>query len=73
MKNYHQAVEISDNPNWPYIPDHPYRILIIGGSGSRKTNVNLTEINNQIFTKFIYASKIHLNQSINCLLKGEKK
>ena len=22
------------NPNWPYIPDHPYRILIIGGSGS---------------------------------------
>ena len=26
------------NPNWPYIPDHPYRILIIGGSGSGKTN-----------------------------------
>ena len=24
---------------WPYIPDHPYRILIIGGSGSVKTNV----------------------------------
>ena len=23
--------------NWPQIPDHPYRILIIGGSGSRKT------------------------------------
>ena len=23
---------------WPYIPDHPYRILIIGGSGSGKTN-----------------------------------
>ena len=22
------------NPNWPQIPDHPYRILIIGGSGS---------------------------------------
>ena len=19
------------NPNWPYIPDHPYRILIVGG------------------------------------------
>ena len=31
MKNYDQSVEISDNPNWPYIPDHPYRILIIGG------------------------------------------
>ena len=24
------------NPNWPNIPDHPYRILIIGGSGSEK-------------------------------------
>ena len=22
------------NPNWPEIPDHPYWILIIGGSGS---------------------------------------
>ena len=26
------------NPNWPQIPDHPNRILIIGGSGSGKTN-----------------------------------
>ena len=26
------------NKNWPYIPDHPYRMLIIGGSGSGKTN-----------------------------------
>ena len=24
------------NKNWPYIPDRPYRILIIGGSGSGK-------------------------------------
>ena len=23
------------NPQWPEIPDDPYRILIIGGSGSR--------------------------------------
>ena len=32
------------NPNWPQIPDHPYRILIIGGSRSGKTNsfFNLT-------------------------------
>ena len=30
---------------WPYIPDYPYRMLIIGGSGSGKTNVllNLTK------------------------------
>ena len=26
------------NPNWPQIPDHPYRILTIGGFGSGKTN-----------------------------------
>ena len=32
MENYYQSVEINCNPNWPHIPDHPYRILIIGGS-----------------------------------------
>ena len=26
------------NTNWSQITDHPYRILIIGGSGSGKTN-----------------------------------
>ena len=26
------------NPNWPQIPVHPYKISIIGGSGSEKTN-----------------------------------
>ena len=35
------------NKNWPYTPDHPYRILMIGGSGSGKTNVLLNLIENQ--------------------------
>ena len=35
------------NLNWPHIPDHPYRILIIGGSGTGKTNALLNLINNQ--------------------------
>ena len=35
------------NSKWPCIPDHPYRILIIGGSGSEKTNALLYLINNQ--------------------------
>ena len=35
------------NKNWPYIPYKPYRILIIGGSGSGKTNVLLNLIENQ--------------------------
>ena len=29
------------NEKWPYIPDHSYRILIISGSGSGKTNTML--------------------------------
>ena len=35
------------NKNWSYIPHHPYRISIIGGSGSEKTNVLLNLIENQ--------------------------
>ena len=35
------------NEKWPYIPDHPYRILIIGGSGSGKTNTLLNLIKEQ--------------------------
>ena len=38
---------IEHNSKWPYIPDHPYRILIIGGSGSGKTNALLNLTNNQ--------------------------
>ena len=32
--------------NCPHTPDHPQRILIIGGSGSGKTNVSLNLIDN---------------------------
>ena len=35
------------NEKWPYIPDHPYRIIIIGGSGSGKTNTLLNLIKKQ--------------------------
>ena len=35
------------NEKWPYIPDNPYRILIIGGSGSGKTNALINLINEQ--------------------------
>ena len=47
MKNYYQSIKINHNPNWPCIADHPYRILIIGGSGSGKANVLLNLIKNQ--------------------------
>ena len=32
------------NLKWAYIPDHRYRMIIIRGSGSRKTNVLLNLI-----------------------------
>ena len=35
------------NEKWPYIPDHPYKILIIGGSGSGKRNTLLNLIKEQ--------------------------
>ena len=47
------------NKNWPCIPDHPYRILIIGASGSGKTNVLINLImNKMILTKFICMQEI---------------
>ena len=67
------AFKTKHNKNWPYIPDHPYRILIIGGSGSGKTNllINLIETN-QTLIKYIYTLKIHMNQNINTRLIKEK-
>ena len=45
------------NEKSPYIPDHPYKILIIGGSGSGKTNVLINLINeqNDIDRIYLYA------------------
>ena len=52
------------NKNWPYIPDHPYRILIIVDSGSGKTNLLLNLIKSQpdidkiyLYAKDLYESK----------------
>ena len=77
MKNYNQSVEINHISNWPYIPDHPYRILIIGGSGSGKTNVLLNLMKNQrpdpdinkiyVCVKDLFESKYQL------LINGRKK
>ena len=35
------------NKKWPYIPDHPYRTLITGGSGSGKANALLNLLKKQ--------------------------
>ena len=47
MKNYDESVKINHNPNWPYIPDQPYRVLVAGGLGSGKTIVLLNLIKHQ--------------------------
>ena len=52
--DYTNENKIEHNSKWPYIPDHPYRILTVGGSGSGKTNALLNLINNQPDTDKIY-------------------
>ena len=55
--DYANENKTEHNSNGPYIPAHPYRILIIGGSKSRKTNAWLNLIENQpdIDKKYLYA------------------
>ena len=52
--NYTNENKTEHNPKCPYIPDHPYRILIVGDSGSGKTNALLNLINNQSDIDKIY-------------------
>ena len=42
------------NPNWPEIPDYPYRILIFGESESVKKSSLFNQINQQLDTDKIY-------------------
>ena len=61
------------NEKWPYIPDHPYRILIIGGSGSGKTNTLLNLINEQYDIDKIYLYARDLNEPKYEILIGKRK
>ena len=62
--DYTNGNKTEHNPKWPYVPDQPYRILIVGGSGSGKTNALLNLINNQpdidkiyLYAKYPYEAK----------------
>ena len=48
------------NEKWPYIPDHPYRILIIDDSGSRKKKalLNLIKEQNDIDKIYLYTKEL---------------
>ena len=58
-----------------HIPDHPYRILVIGGSGSGKTNTLLNLINehNDINKISLYATDLNEPKLIKkCKDSGKK-
>ena len=44
---------------WAYIPDHPCRILPIGGSGSGKTNALLNLIEKEINKIYLYVKDLN--------------
>ena len=48
------------NEKWPYIPEHPHWILIVGGSGSGKTNtlLNLTKEKDDIDKIYLYVKDL---------------
>ena len=54
---YANENKIKHHLKWPYVADHPYRILIIGGSGSGKATELLNLMNNQPDIDKIYLYK----------------
>ena len=71
LKNYDESVEINHNPSWPYLPIL-VELLVVHNPQKLMPYWTEKNINNPILIKFIYMSKIHLNQSINYLLIEEK-
>ena len=49
------------NSNWPKIPEHPYRILTIGGTGSGRTSELLNLIKQQDDDDYSIIDKIYLH------------
>ena len=60
------------NEKWPYIPDHLYRIIIIGGSGSGKTNalINLINEQNDIDKIYLHARDLSEPKYEYCIKKS---
>ena len=64
--DYTNENKTEHNSKLPHIPDHPYRLLIVGGSGSGKTKALSNLINNQpdIDKIYLYA-KDSMKRNIN--------
>ena len=72
--DYTYEIKIEHNSKWPHIPDHPYRILIVGGSVSGKTNALLNLINNQpAFDKIYLYAKDPYNAKYQYLINKREK
>ena len=67
--DYANENKIEHNENWPYTSDHPYRILIIGVSGSEKANLLLNLIENQpdIDKIYLYAKDLYEARNQNLI------
>ena len=76
MFNFHQ-ITIEDikynNPNFPKISGHPYRILILGCSGSGKTNALINLINHKPDIDKIYLYSKNPNEAKYQLLINKRK
>ena len=61
IDNYTRENKTEHNLKWPYIPHHPYTILIVGSSGSGKTNALLILIKYQsdIDKIYLYAKDLY--------------
>ena len=72
--NYTNENKTEHNSKLPYIPDHPYRTLIVGGSGSGKTNALLNLINDQpgIDKIYLYAKDLYGGKYQYLINKCEK-
>ena len=71
--NYTNENKTEYHSKWPYIPDHPYWILIIGGSGSGRANALLSLINNLLDIDKIYLHAKDPNEKKYQFLINKKK
>ena len=77
MVNFDEVVgkkRFVHNPKWPYVPDHPHRIMIVGGSGSGKTNalINLLSKQPDIDKIYLYVRDPY-EEKMTTSLKKEKR
>ena len=72
--DYTNENKTEHNLKWPYIPDYLYKILIIGGSESGKTNALLNVVNNQpdIDKIYLYAKDLYEEKYQHLINKREK-